>query len=149
MFDELGHVYGPQILIVLDENNLDPNLIYNFIHYFENEWLQNDEKIILWNVHNMGDLRTNNDIEGYHFRLKNRLPNRIVSNFWMFIKALQKEEDAQRHLLTQMAQGGTMKSRDRSYVTIENGISFNLHEYNNHMIDRMQLLDAIIGFIGN
>ena len=62
----------------------------------------------------------------------------------MFIKALQKEKDVQIHLLTQMAQGGTKKSRD-----IENGISFNKHEYNNHMIDRMELLDAIIGIIGN
>ncbi len=48
-----------------------------------------------------------------------------------------------------MAQGGTMKTRDRSYVTIKNRISFNKHEYNNHMIDRMELLDAVIGFIGN
>ncbi len=103
----------------------------------------------------MGDLQTNNDIEGYHLRLKKRLPNRTVSNFWMFIKALQKEADAQKHLLTQMAQGGTMKSRVRYYVNIENGISFNLHEFNNHVIDnnhmivRMELLNAIIGFIGN
>jgi hypothetical protein len=94
-------------------------------------------------------LRTNNDIEGYHNRLKERLPNRSGTNFWVFMKALQKEEDSQTHILTQMRHGGVMRPRSSFYAVIENSISFNMNEYNQNRINHLQLLTVVSELIGN
>jgi len=44
----------------------------------------NANNIMLWNVNDLNDHRTNNDMEGYHHRLRERFTNR-VTNFWGFM----------------------------------------------------------------
>jgi len=76
---------GYQVILELQLiNNINSLTTYLTVNYI------NTNKIPQWNVHDLNDHRTNNDMEGYHHRLRERFTNRI-SNFWGFMLFIVKE----------------------------------------------------------
>ena len=63
--------------------------IYALQTYLTRNYI-NNINIPQWNVHELNDHRTNNDMEGYHHRLRERFTNRIT-NFWGFMLFMLKE----------------------------------------------------------
>ena len=82
-------------------NALHTYLIRNYI---------NDINIPQWNVHELND----NDMEGYHHRLRERFTNRIT-NFWGFMLFMLKESCIMHAILTRMRGGEVMQGRRKAY----------------------------------
>jgi hypothetical protein len=63
---------GYQVILELQLiNNINSLTTYLTVNYI------NNNKIPEWNVYDLNDHRTNNDMEGYHHRLRERFTNRI------------------------------------------------------------------------
>jgi len=77
-----------QIRIRGEERHLMNNI--NALHTYLTRNYINDINIQQWNVHELNDHRTNNDMEGYHHRLRERFTNR-VTNFWGFMLFMLNE----------------------------------------------------------
>ena len=56
-------IRGTELQLINNINSLTTYLTTNYI---------NNNKIPQWNVHDLNDHRTNNDMEGYHHRLRER-----------------------------------------------------------------------------
>lgn len=82
------------------------------IEYFQRIWMQ-DVKI--WNVF-QENIRTNNDIEGWHFRI--RRSARLHSDVYSFFHWMQEEEAFSRHLIVQSDNGKRVKRAHRKYILI-------------------------------
>ena len=83
------------------------NNIYALQTYLTRNYI-NNINIPQWNVHELNDHRTNNDMEGYHHRLRERFTNRIT-NFWGFMLFMLKESCIMHAILTRMRGGEVMQ----------------------------------------
>ena len=81
--------------------------------YFTNNYI-NVINLQQWNVFELQDHRTNNDLEGYHHRLRERFTNR-VTNFWSFMLFILKESYLQSAYLERMRGGEQVPGRRRKY----------------------------------
>ena len=95
-------IRGTELQLINNINSLTTYLTTNYI---------NNNKIPQWNVHDLNDHRTNNDMEGYHHRLRERFTNRI-SNFWGFKHFILKETFI---ILERMRGGDVMPGSRRTY----------------------------------
>jgi hypothetical protein len=97
------------------KNNI--NLLNTYLrrHYI------NANNIMLWNINQLNDHRTNNDMEGYHYRLRERFTNR-VTNFWGFMLFMLKETCLMNAILMRMRGGEVMKGRRKKYRRNEDRI---------------------------
>ena len=89
------------------------NNINLLITYLTDNYINNNS-IPQWNVHDLNDHRTNNDMEGYHHRLRERFTNRIT-NFWGFMLFMLKESCIMHAILTRMRGGEVMQGRRKAY----------------------------------
>jgi len=107
---------GYQVILELQLiNNINSLTTYLTVNYI------NNNKIPQWNVHDLNDHRTNNDMEGYHHRLRERFTNRI-SNFWGFMLFILKETFIMKGILESMRGGDVMPGRRRTYQRNEDRI---------------------------
>ena len=81
----------------------------------------NVNNIMLWNINDLNDHRTNNDMEGYHHRLRERFTNRIT-NFWGFMLFMLKETCLMHAILMRMRGGEIMQGRRKQYRKNEDRI---------------------------
>ena len=105
-------IRGTELQLINNINSLTTYLTTNYI---------NNNKIPQWNVHDLNDHRTNNDMEGYHHRLRERFTNRI-SNFWGFMLFILKETFIMKGILERMRGGDVMPGRRRTYQRNEDRI---------------------------
>jgi hypothetical protein len=105
-------IRGTELQLINNINSLTTYLTTNYI---------NNNKIPQWNVHDLNDHRTNNDMEGYHHRLRERFTNRI-SNFWGFMLFILKETFIMKGILERMRGGDVMPGRRRAYQRNEDRI---------------------------
>ena len=96
------------------------NNINLLITYLTDNYINNNN-MAQWNVHDLNDHRTNNDMEGYHHRLRERFTNRI-SNFWGFMLFILKETFIMHGVLERMRGGDVMPGRRRTYQRNEDRI---------------------------
>ena len=96
---------GEELNLINNINLLNTYLRRNYI---------NANNIMLWNVNDLNDHRTNNDMEGYHHRLRERFTNR-VTNFWGFMLFMLKETCLMNAILMRMRGGEVMKGRRKKY----------------------------------
>jgi hypothetical protein len=101
-----------QIRIRGEEQHLMNNI--NALHTYLTRNYINDINIPQWNVHELNDHRTNNDMEGYHHRLRERFTNRIT-NFWGFMLFMLNESCIMHAILTRMRGGEVMQGRRKVY----------------------------------
>lgn len=64
-------------------------LLQSFVNYFDRQWMP---ILNIWNIHDLADRATNNDLEGWHQVLNKRLINAGRNlPFWRFVKGLGEE----------------------------------------------------------
>ena len=107
------------LMIRADELHLVNN-INALTTYLRNNYMD-PIKIPQWNVYALDDHRTNNDMEGYHHRLRERFVNRI-SNLWRFMLFMLKETCIMHGILERMRGGEVMQGRRRAYQRNEDRI---------------------------
>lgn len=110
-----------------------------FIHYMEECYI-NDERIPLWNVSNLTDHRTNNDLEGIHSRLNKNLPKRPNTNFWFFVNGIRKEQHIEDQYLVQFNRGLRLPFRKLKYRNRELNIELAKTNLANNVINVAQFL---------
>ena len=112
-----GLIIGSQhyVDILTRANELDiPVVIINLLMtYFTDNYI-NVINLQQWNVFELQDHRTNNYLEGYHHRLRERFTNR-VTNFWGFMLFILKESYLQSAYLEKMKGGEQVPGRRRKY----------------------------------
>jgi len=112
-----GLIIGSQhyVDILTRANELDiPVVIINLLMtYFTDNYI-NVINLQQWNVSELQDHRTNNDLEGYHHRLRERFTNR-VTYFWGFMLFILKESYLQSAYLEKMKGGEQVPGRRRKY----------------------------------
>ncbi|CAF1373196.1 unnamed protein product [Adineta steineri] len=74
-----------------------------FLKYFEKEYI-NRTSVELWH-HGNNDMKTNNSLEGYNFRLLTRFG--LHPFIWEFLHFLKDEEALVSHRITQLKEGQT------------------------------------------
>ena len=82
-----------------DEIDLAIARMNAFMQYMEINYI-NDAKIPLWNVYNLDDHRTNNDLEG-----NSRLPKRPNTNIWYFVNGIRNEQRTEDLMVAQLNRG--------------------------------------------
>ena len=71
-----------------------PQLL-NICRYYENTWLHGHYPIAMWNVYDAGEIRTNNNIEGWHRDCKETFgKHRLLWIFLSILHVTQKMEEA-------------------------------------------------------
>ena len=93
--------------------------IYLLLTYLTDNYI-NKNNIAQWNVYDLNDHRTNNNMEGYHYRLRERFTNRIT-NFWGFMLFILRETFIMHGVLDRM-RGDVMPGRRRTYQRNEDRI---------------------------
>lgn len=98
--------------------------IIPFLNYFRDQWLSNTD---IWNVHNRR-IRTNNDIEGWHYSMLPAIPRHHPDCFTFFNWILQ-EEQCSRATIAQIDAGQNVKSGNRIYERVSRRIEQLVQEY--------------------
>ena len=94
-------------------------MLTSFFEYFDHEWMADLQK---WNIFNT-DRRTNNDLEGWHFKLLDRLSkNSRALGFWKFVEMIGEEAVEEQHIVGCLRNGISLGSRKclRSVTTEAN-----------------------------
>ena len=78
-------------ILLMDDDNFNTYDLTAFTDYFLNTWLEGDFPLYLWNHWDNHGSRTNNNIEGYNFRI-NKILITLNPNIWKYIGLLQLEE---------------------------------------------------------
>lgn len=116
-----------------------------FIQWFRNNYLT-EQRIPFWNVSSWQDLRTNNDVEGFHHTLSLKM-GPIERTFWPFVTKLREMQEVSDRLYRQMHQGAVMRHRSRNYQELENRIAEAKQHYaEDH--DTIRFLSRISYLIG-
>lgn len=94
----------------------NPNL-NNFVAYFDSEWMT---KIPVWNIFDVTDHTTNNDLEGWHFGILQRLvKNNKALKFWKFVEEIGKEALIVQEEISQLERGMELSRRSLHSVTTD------------------------------
>jgi hypothetical protein len=110
-----------------------------FARYMFTQWLDNPLMRRTCNCYDRYDRRTNNDLEGYHNGLGQRL--RQHGNLWNFIESLSGLHTESRANEEQvLAQGQGIRRRGRNIVEREEHIEHCRTRYANHEIDALRYL---------
>ena len=103
----------------------------------------NEQNIPLWNVSTLAGHRTNNDLEGIHYRLNKNLPKRPHTSFWQFVNGIRKEQRMEDRIVHQLNQGLNFKYRERFYRAREDNITLLKNNYAANNITKIQFLTEI------
>ena len=82
----------------------------HFVDYFEGTWLNGNFSLSHWNVHLIGGPRTNNNLEGWHSRVKT-LAGKIHLNIFEIVELFKTEQSNMEASILQLASGGTLRSK--------------------------------------
>jgi hypothetical protein len=125
----------------------DINKLQEVKDYLLTYYLNNEASIEKWNISDMDDLRTNNDLEGMHCGLKDGLER--GSNFWCWVEALQIADKDQEIALAQMLKDGRMRPRRKFYRDNEERILNLKNDFRDGQIEMYHFLQSIINHISS
>ena len=78
--------------------------IDEFVDYFQSTWITGVFTLQHWNVYENDTYRTNNHVEGWHYRLK-RAVGKLHPNIYEFIEVIQREQAATEISILQLDAG--------------------------------------------
>ncbi|CAF0810125.1 unnamed protein product [Didymodactylos carnosus] len=91
------------------------NTYHKFIKYFEKEYMKRTS-MAFWH-HGSNDMKTNNSLEGYNFRLLTRFG--LHPSIWEFMHFLKDEEALVSHRITHLGGGSGITSSTLVYSSIQ------------------------------
>lgn len=103
----------------------DPRLQPLFA-YFRQEWIITIPPK-MWNVYKL-QLRTNNDLEGWHLRFKS-IVSRHGPNLWHLLSCIQQEQAATEVVMLQISAGQRVSTQNNKYVKIQGNLDVLLKRY--------------------
>ncbi|CAF1334403.1 unnamed protein product [Rotaria magnacalcarata] len=103
------------------------NKYHKFINYFEREYMKRTS-IDLWH-HGCNDMKTNNSLEGYNYRLFTRFG--LHPSIWEFIHFLKNEEAIASHRITHLGGGSGITSSSLVYSAMQS--RRNAEKQNKHL----------------
>jgi hypothetical protein len=130
-------VIRPTIAIL--EQNSDPALTQLF-SYFRDQWLTR-VRIQMWNVYK-AELRTNNDLEGWHNRFSN-LVSRHHPNIWDFLRFMIAEHDATYVSIQQTLAGQNVRRRHVRQENMEKRLRKLCRRYRHGSITVVEYITAV------
>ena len=117
----------------------DPRLAQLFT-YFQNEWLQ-PGFTSMWCMDGV-DIRTNNNLEGWHNRFKNAI-GKHHSNIWEFLLAIQTEQASTEVQIYQMGAGMNVGRRNAKYARVTRNIRNLRRRYANGQLNTARFIRGI------
>jgi hypothetical protein len=108
--------------------------------YFRQQWLLSISPR-MWNVHNVHH-RTNNDLEGWHFRFQN-LVSKHHPNIWNLITCLKKEQSSTEVMIHQVTAGQRVHVRPGKYRRIEKNLKKIKNRYRRGQLTACQYITAV------
>jgi hypothetical protein len=108
--------------------------------YFDNEWMQTIP-LALWNVHG-ADIRTNNDVEGWHNRFRNVVASHRP-NIWRLLLALRQEQASTEIVLQQIAAGQRVHKSLPVYKKIRKQLRRLLRGFQSEQLNVLQYIDGV------
>ena len=116
-----------------------PNIprVDELVSYFTATWIEGNFPLIHWNYFNQQHPRTNNNVEGWHSRMK-KIISKPHPNIFSWIEFIQREEAITKAKILSFRTGATvrqrrqMKEKEKRIQTLFehfNGGDINLDEY--------------------
>jgi len=87
----------------------------DFSNYFKQTWMTGSFPIAMWNHHTTTEERTNNHLEGWHYRF-NTLAGKPHPNIYQLIHLLQREDGVTEIKVNQLQNGGLPPPRRKKHV---------------------------------
>ncbi|KRX45387.1 hypothetical protein T05_13669 [Trichinella murrelli] len=113
-------------------------------NYFRVEWMPPD-RLLMCNVYNV-NIRTNNDLEGWHFKM-NRLAGKRHLSFYELLQLLIDEQGSTETLIQQVTSGRVTASdlqiKNKKYEELQQRITALTAEYNGGTRTLEQFLRAV------
>lgn len=127
---------------------LPPNIpnIADFIHYFNEQWM-GEWPPIMWNHHAREGPRTNNHLEGYHFKLNKHFDS-AHPNIFLFLKTIVDFQTTFSVKLLQIAAGHNPPRPNKKYVTVNHQINNLNGQFTRGEKNAWELLNALSHVIG-
>jgi len=121
--------------------------LFTFLEYILNYWLINDFLLSMFNCFHRTERRTNNDMEGWHFKVQKTL-NCIHPNLWTFITGLKLIDRDAVLEETQINVGAKMAQRCTKYRNKEAALKnmrrmFDNNQYPRH-VDYLNALSHLM-----
>ena len=82
------------------------------VTYFSNTWVSGSYQVRQWNYYKVDGPRTNNHVEGWHFRLK-RVIGKAHPNIYELVEVFKKEESLTTMRVQQLVAGASQAPRRR------------------------------------
>ena len=83
--------------------------IEEFIEYFERTWLNGQFQLTTWNVFMEDEPRTNNNLEGWHKKVK-KIAGKSHLNIFEMVELFKLEQASTEVALRQLMAGGALRS---------------------------------------
>lgn len=132
------------VFTILEEisrnNHYIYQLLFQFFTYFRAEWLVLIPPTI-WSVHER-QIRTNNDLEGWHFSMTRDMP-RQHPDIFTFLDWMIEEEAITRNTIAQIDAGVVVKRKNKKYLTVHRRLCHLSQDYINHTRTRSSFLRAV------
>ncbi|XP_078343061.1 uncharacterized protein LOC144628821 [Oculina patagonica] len=116
--------------------------LQKFVEYVDNTWIQSTTwPPSCWSVYKK-QIRTNNDVEGWHNGLNRRASGRAQMPLYMLIHLLHKEACLVALQIRLVSEGKLTKLQKKKYRSVQAKILSYWEQYANHQRSAVQLLKA-------
>ena len=119
----------------------------DFVVYFEGIWLNGNFSLTQWNVHLIDSPRTNNNLEGWHSRVKT-LAGKAHLNVFELVELFKTEQSNMEASILQLASGGTLRSKGVSRKRKEERIRKIQEKFDEGDYTIMEYLSASCRWVG-
>ncbi|XP_046552941.1 uncharacterized protein LOC124262479 [Haliotis rubra] len=113
-------------------------------NYIVTTWVDDDARfpIPLWNHHRNVGPRTNNNLEGFHYRMNKTLTHHHP-NIYRFVELLKQIEKSESAKMRQINFGAAIQGRKRVYREKENRLVRLWDQLESGQKNSVQFLDAV------
>ena len=85
-----------------------------FLEYFQDNWIEGNYPLCMWNMYSLDGPRTNNNTEGWHSKIR-KLAGKAHPNIYEAVELFKAEQTATEVSLMQLAAGGLPVRGRRKY----------------------------------
>ena len=86
-----------------------------FLEYFQDNWIERNYPLYMWNMYSLDGPRTNNNADGWHSKIRNLAGKAHPNIYKLAVELFKAEQTATEVSLMQLAAGGLPVRRRRKY----------------------------------
>ncbi len=84
-----------------------------FVEYFASTWISGNYPPVIWNICEIGDCRTNNNLEGWHSKLR-KVVGKTHPNVYEIVRTFKMEQAAAEVSVAQLQAGARPPPKPRA-----------------------------------